>query len=317
MNNLAKNINIVFMGTPHFAKCSLQNIVESGFNVAAVFTNPDKPAGRGMKLCYSPVKEYAKSQNIEVFQPVKLRKNSEVVEILKRLKPDIIVVVAYGKILPDEILQLPRLGCINVHGSLLPKYRGAAPIQWAIINGEKTTGITTMFMDSSMDTGDMLLKEEIDIEENDNFESLYQKLEIIGAKLVVQTLDNIIEQKIIRVKQSEEFTLAPLITKDMTKIDFNKSAREVFNFVRGLSPQPATFMEFFDGKHFKVYDTKVIDENYSTKIGSICYLSKDNMYIQCSTGCISILQIQAPNGKRMKIKDFLAGNKLEIDQVFN
>ena len=173
---MKEDLKIVFMGTPDFAAASLKKLIEEKFNVIACFTNPDKPSGRGMKLKYSEVKEVALENNIKVFQPAKLRKNEEVIDTLKELEPDLIVVVAYGKILPKEILEIPKLGCINVHGSLLPEYRGAAPMQWSLINGDKKTGITTMFMDEGMDTGDMLLKEEVEITEEDNFETLHDKM---------------------------------------------------------------------------------------------------------------------------------------------
>lgn len=316
---MRKDIKVVFMGTPDFAKESLKELVESGFNVCACFTNPDKPSGRGMKLKASAVKEYAIEKNIPVYQPKKVRKNEEVLNILKELEPDVIAVVAYGKILPEEILNLPKYGCINVHGSLLPKYRGAAPMQWAIINGEEKTGITTMFMDVGMDTGDMLLKEEIEIKDEYNLEDIHDKLMVIGAKLLVETIDKVVDGTIVREKQPEEGTYAPMITREMTKIDFTKKAREIFNFVRGLSPFPGTYMELENGKKYKVFDVNYEEDNNIDKTvepGDILLMSKDSLYIRCLDGYIKINQIQPENSKRMDIKAFMAGNRLNMLDKF-
>ena len=310
---MKKDMKIIFMGTPDFAKESLQTLVNNDFNVVGCFTNPDKPSGRGMKLKYSAVKEYAISKDIPVFQPDKLRGNDQVIDILRQLDPDLIVVVAYGKILPEEILSYPKLGAINVHGSLLPKYRGAAPMQWSIINGDKTTGITTMYMDVGMDTGDMLLKDEIKIEENDDFESIHDKLKVVGANLLIKTLDKLLLGNLKRIKQSNDFSIAPMISKEMTKIDFNKNAREIYNFVRGLSPHPGTYMEFFDGTKYKVYKVGyLVDENIDKNIpnGEVVLLAKDCLQIKCNDGYINIIEIQSQSSKRMDISAFIAGNKL-------
>ena len=304
-----KDLKIVFMGTPDFAMCSLKELVEQGANVVACFTNPDKPSGRGMKMAESEVKQYAKSQNILIYQPVKLRKNQEVFELLEKIAPDIIVVVAYGKILPKEILDIPKIGCVNVHGSLLPKYRGAAPMQWALINGEKVTGITTMFMDEGMDTGDMLLKEEVEITNEDDFESLHDKMKVVGAKLLVKTLDKIASGDIKRIKQEKEGTIAPMIDKSMTKIDFNKKGIEIYNFVRGLSPVPGTYMEHENSKIYKVYKVEYKEENIEdVPNGQIIEVTKKSLKIKCADGYIDIKRIQPQNGKKMDIAAFLAGN---------
>lgn len=316
---MRKDIKIVFMGTPDFAKASLIELVESGYNVVLCLTNPDKKSGRGMKLKFSPVKEYAIEKGISVYQPEKLKNNQEVIDILNEIKPDFLVVVAYGKILPKEILDIPRFGAINVHGSLLPKYRGSAPMQWAIINGENKTGITTMFMDEGMDTGDMLLKEEVKIEENDNLESIHDKLMIVGAKLLIKTLDKIVDGTLKGEKQPNEPTYAPMITREMTKIDFNKKALEIYNFVRGLCPFPGTYMELENGKKYKVFGVEaVVDENIDKSIenGDILLMSKNSLYIRCSDGYVKILSIQPENSKRMDISAFLAGNKLELMDKF-
>ncbi len=314
---MSKNLKIIFMGTPEFAACSLKEIINSGRKVEACFTNPDKPSGRGMKTKASEVKEYAMSQNIPIYQPKKLRNNEEVYDILKKIQPDLLVVVAYGKILPKEILEIPRLGAINVHGSLLPKYRGAAPIQWSIINGEKITGITTMYMDEGMDTGDMILKEEVEILEEDNFETLHDKMKVVGAKLLIKTLEMIENGTVTRSKQPDEATYAPMINKDMTKIDFSNTKEQIYNFVRGLSPYPGTYIETENGDKYKVYEvSKEECEESDKESGSIVTLSKKKMAIKCSDGCICIKKIQPQNSKKMDISAFLAGNKISSEERF-
>ena len=314
-----KDIKVVFMGTPDFAKCSLEKLVESGYNIVGVFTNPDKPSGRGMKLKPSDVKVYANEKGIPVFQPAKLRNNPEVIEILNRLQPDVICVVAYGKILPKEVLDFPKLGCINVHGSLLPKYRGAAPMQWAIINGEEKTGITTMYMDEGMDTGDMLLKEEVEITDEDNFETMHDKLKQIGANLLIKTLEKIEDGSIKRQKQSDYFSIAPMIKRETTKIDFNKTSREIFNFVRGLSPFPGTYMEDKNLNKYKVFNVKIVNNDIKeeAKPGTVIKVSKNELVISTKDGGVSILEIQPPNSKRMDIVSFLNGNKICEGETFN
>ena len=316
MNKLNENLKIVFMGTPDFAKASLQALVEAGMNVIACVTNPDSKAGRGMKLRMSPVKEYALSQEIPVFQPEKIRGNNEIIEQIKSLEPDVIAVVAYGKILPKEILEIPRLGAINVHGSLLPDYRGSAPMQWAIINGEEKTGITTMYMDEGMDTGDMLLTEEMAITEQDNFETIHDKMKDIGAKLLVTTIQQIGEGTIARIPQPEECRKeAPMITKEMTKIDFNKTAKEISCFVRGLTPIPGTYIELDNGVKYKIYRIEAVEDlsiDASIENGSILLLAKDKLYIRCEDGYIKILEIQPAGSKRMNITAFFAGNRISM-----
>ena len=316
---MRKDIKVVFMGTPEFACESLKEIYEAGFNIVGCFTNPDKPSGRGMKLKASAVKEYAIEKNIPIYQPKKIRNNQEVLDILDKLAPDVIAVVAYGKILPKEVLDIPKYGCINVHGSLLPKYRGAAPMQWALINGEKETGITTMFMDVGMDTGDMLLKEEIEIKDDYNLETIHDKLMVIGAKLLVKTIDGVVSGTITRIPQPKDGTYAPMITRDMTKIDFNKSAREIFNFVRGLSPFPGTYMELEDGRKYKVFDVSYKeDKNIDSTVepGDILLMSKDSLYIRCKDGYVMINKIQPENSKRMDIRAFMAGNRFNMMDKF-
>ena len=310
--------NVVFMGTPEFAKIALEELYDSGYSIKACFTNLDKPAGRGMKMKMSPVKEFALEKNIPVYQPLKIRKNQEVLDLLKGMDIDFLVVVAYGKILPKEILEIPKYGAINVHASLLPKYRGAAPIEWAIVNGETKTGITTMFMDEGMDTGDMLLKQEVEITEQDDLATIYEKLEKISGKLLVQTLDGILDGSVVREKQSGAFCLAPMIQKEMTKIDFSKKAHEISCFVRGFAPLHGTYMELQDGRKLKVYkiEAKEKEGNDVLPNGSIVTLSKNTLEIKCADGVISVLEIQPENSRRMDISAFLAGNKLKKEDYF-
>ena len=252
-------LNILFMGTPDFAMESLKSLYEAKYNIIGVVTNPDKPKGRGMKLTFSPVKEYAIQNNLEVFQPVKVRKNEEFIEKIKNLNPDVICVVAYGKILPKEILEIPKLGCINVHASLLPKYRGAAPIQWAIINGDKETGVTTMFMDEGMDTGDMILKRKVSIYEDETTGELWDRLSKIGGELLVQTLKNIETNNYKREKQTGEYTMAPMLSKEMAKIDWNnQSAQDIKNLVRGLNPIMGAYTFIEDGKKNKILEGRCL-----------------------------------------------------------
>ncbi len=304
-------MNIVFMGTPDFAVESLKKIYENGHNVLAVVSQPDRPSGRGMKLTPTPVKEYAESHGLKVYQIEKVRKNVEFIETLKKMKPDVIVVVAYGQILPEEVLNIPKYGSINVHGSLLPKYRGAAPIQWSIINGDKTTGITTMYMDKGMDSGDMILKEEIEIADDDTYGTLYEKLKKLGGKLIIETLEKVSEDIAPRRKQPEEYTLAPMIDKAMCRIDWNKSADEIRNLVRGLNPMPVAYTSL-DDKKYKVWECEVVSNITTAEIpGTILSANiKDGLLVATGDGVISITQIQAPNSRRMSTKDYLRGNQI-------
>ncbi len=308
---MRENIKVVFMGTPEFARESLKELVESGYDVVACFTNPDKPSGRGMQLKASAVKEYALEHNIQVYQPKKVRNNVEILNTLKEIAPDFIAVVAYGKILPEEILKIPKYGCINVHGSLLPKYRGSAPMQWALMNGDTKTGITTMYMDKGMDTGDMILKEEIELKEEHNLEYVHDTLMVIGAKLLVKTLDMILDGNAPREKQPDDYTVAPMITKEMTKVDFNKSCNEIFNKYRGLTPFPGVYMETQNGVKYKIkemsYEKKNI-EGYEA--GDIIDATDEGIDIKCNDGYIRIKVLQPENRKAMDVASFLRGYKL-------
>ena len=241
-------MKIIFKGTPDFARDSLEAVYNAGYEIIGVVTNPDRPKGRGMKMIPSPVKEFALEKELKIYQPEKVKNNIEFIDEIKSLNPDVICVVAYGKILPEEILNIPKLGCINVHGSLLPKYRGAAPIQWAILNGDKETGVTTMYMDKGMDTGDMILKEKVTIGEDETTGELWDRLSKIGGELLVKTLEQIEARTAPREKQGEDYTMAPMLNKDMAKIDWeNKSAIEIKNLVRGFNPIMGAYT-FWNGK---------------------------------------------------------------------
>ena len=317
-------MKIVFMGTPDFARDSLSAIYDAGHEITAVVTVPDKPKGRGMKLIPCEVKEYAIEKNIKVYQPEKLRENKEIVDTLKDINPDVICVVAYGKILPKEILDIPRLGCINVHGSLLPKYRGAAPIQWAVLNGDKKTGITTMYMDVGMDTGDMILKQEVEIGENETTGELWDRLSKIGGKLLVETLKQIENGTAPRKKQGDDFSVAPMLSKDMAKIDWeNKTAQEIKNLVRGLNPIMGAYT-FLNGSKIKFWKVDIAknigydEDNIQIFRNGTVLISdqRDGLFIKTKQGILSVLEIQGENAKRMNINDFLRGNYIEEFQVF-
>ncbi len=320
-------MKIVFMGTPDFAEESLEAIYNEGHEILGVVTNPDKPKGRGMKMVSSPVKEFALKKELNVYQPLKVRNNTEFIEEIKLLNPDVICVVAYGKILPKEILDIPKFGCINVHASLLPKYRGAAPIQWAILNGDKTTGITTMYMDVGMDTGDMILSEEVEIGENETTGELWDRLSKIGGKLLVETLQKIEKGTAPRKKQGEDFTLAPMLSKEMAKIDWEeKNAIEIKNLVRGLNPIMGAY-SYLNEKKIKFWKVEVttIDEMIpklqkdinNLKNGTILIANqKDGLYIKTKYQILKVLEIQGENAKRMPIADYLRGNFIKELDVF-
>lgn len=317
-------MRILFMGTPDFARESLEAVYKAGYEIIGVVTNPDRPKGRGMKMIPSPVKEYAIEKGFKIYQPEKVKNNTEFIEEIKNLKPDVICVVAYGKILPKEILDIPKQGCINVHGSLLPKYRGAAPIQWAILNGDKTTGITTMYMNEGMDTGDMILKEEVTIGENETTGELWDRLSKIGGTLLVDTLKRIEEGTAPREKQGEDFTLAPMLDKQMAKIDWeNKTAEQIKNLVRGLNPIMGAYT-FLNGKKIKFWkvdlakESEVMAERIESLRNGTVVVShpKDGLFIKAKDGIIKIIEIQGENAKRMHIQDFLRGNNIEEFEVF-
>ena len=317
-------LKILFMGTPDFARESLEAVYNAGYEILGVVTNPDKPKGRGMKMVASPVKEFALEKGLTVYQPEKVRNNEEFVEKIKSLNPDVICVVAYGKILPKEILEIPRYGCINVHGSLLPKYRGAAPIQWAVLNGDKETGVTTMYMDVGMDTGDMILKEKVEIGEDETTGELWDRLSKIGAKLLVETLKQIEEGTAPREKQGEEFTMAPMLNKEMSKINWDEqTAQNIKNLVRGLNPIMGAYT-FLDEKKIKFWKVdiakqdEIIADNIEILRNGTVILSnpKEGLFIKTKDGILKVLEIQGENAKRMSIGDFLRGNRIEEFEVF-
>lgn len=325
-------MRILFMGTPDFAQESLKCLYESKYDIIGVVTNPDKPKGRGMKMVASPVKEYALEKGLKVYQPERVRKNEEFIKEIKNLNPDLIVVVAYGKILPKEILDIPKLGCINVHASVLPKYRGAAPIQWAVINGEKITGVTTMYMDIGMDTGDMILTKETQIGEEETTGELWDRLSKIGGKLLIETVKQIKQGIAPRMKQAEEFTLAPMLNKEMAKINWEeKTASQIHNLVRGLNPIMGAYT-FLNGKKLKFWKVKVKTQKELTQMfpeleeylfklkdvmeGTILFSNdKKGLFIKAKEGIIQVEEIQGENAKRMPIGDFLRGNEIEVGQI--
>ena len=309
------------MGTPDFAAESLKSIYEAGEEIIGVVTNPDKPKGRGMKMCYSPVKEFALKKNLEIYQPEKVKKNTEFIEKIKELNPDVICVVAYGKILPKEILDIPKYGCINVHASILPKYRGAAPIQWAVINGDSQTGVTTMQMDEGMDTGDILICEKVNIDKNETTGELWDRLSVIGGKVLVKTLDKIKNGTITRTKQGDNYTMAPMLNKELSKINWQeKTSLEIKNLTRGLNPIMGTYA-FLDGKKYKFWSVEIAEENsFENKnedAGTILISNeKQGLYVKTKDGVLKINIIQPENSKRMNVCDFLRGKKLEVGKKF-
>ena len=321
------------MGTPDFALESLKALYEAKYDIIGVVTNIDKPKGRGMKMVASPVKEYAIEKNLQVYQPIKVRNNPEFLEEVKKLNPDLICVVAYGKILPQELLDIPKYGCVNVHGSLLPEYRGAAPIQWAVLNGDKKTGVTTMFMNAGMDTGDMILKEEVEIGEDETTGELWDRLKTIGANLLIKTVKEIENGTATRTKQPEEGTMAPMLSKEMAKIDWkNKTANDIKNLVRGLNPIMGAYT-FLDGKKIKFWKVQTLTENellekfqeleeykyHLNKIqaGTVLFSDdKKGLFIKANGGILQVLEIQGENSKRMAVGDFLRGNPVGVGNMF-
>lgn len=306
-------MNIVFMGTPDFAVESLRKIYESGHNIKAVISQPDKKSGRGMNILPTPVKEYALSKGLAVYQTEKIKKDRELIEKIKEMRPDVIVVVAFGQILSQEILDIPKYGSINVHGSLLPKYRGAAPIQWSIINGDEITGITTMYMDAGMDTGDMIQKFELAIEENETYGTLYEKMKILGGRAITETLERIADGTAHREKQPKEFSIAPMIEKEMGKIDWNKSSREIRNLIRGFNPMPGAYTILENDTRMKVWMAEYSDMAVENDVEAGTFIvanAKDGLFIKTGDGVLELTEIQMPNLKRMSAKEYLRGHSL-------
>lgn len=307
-------MRIIFMGTPDFAVPCLKALIDSSEDVVGVFTQPDKPKGRGYELTPPPVKVCAIENNIHVFQPVSM-KNGEAIKIINSLCADLIIVVAYGKILPKEILESTKYGCINIHASLLPKLRGAAPIQYSILNGETETGVTSMQMDIGLDTGDMLVKKSIPITDDMNAGELHDELSVIGADVLLETIKNLKNGNLKPEKQDDsKSTYAPMLSKDLCPIDFSKSAREVHNHIRGLSPWPVA-TTFVNGKKLKIHKSKLIDEKFCGKIGEIVD-NNNRLVVLCGDGnCIEITEIQVEGKKKTDCASYLRGNKIDCGVI--
>ena len=312
-------MKIIFMGTPDFSVGTLNALVDAGHEVVLAVTQPDKPKGRGGKMQLTPVKEAALAHGIPVFQPKKIR-DSECIEELRKYGADIMVVIAFGQILPKEILEMTPFGCVNVHASLLPKYRGSAPIQWAVINGEKVSGVTTMQMDEGIDTGDMLLKTEVRLDEDETGESLHDKLAAAGAKLCVRTLEGLKEGAINPQKQGESPTeYARMLDKSLGNIDCEQPAVSIERLVRGLNSWPSAYTDW-DGKVMKLWEAKVCKEEKAPIIkepapGTVVKVEKDGFYVQTGDGLLKIMKLQIPGKKKMDAADFLRGYQISAGDV--
>lgn len=312
-------MKIVFMGTPDFAAGALKALVEAGHQITAVITQPDRPKGRGKELIFSPVKEYALSQGIEVFQPVRI-KRQESVEVLRQYEADVYVVAAFGQILSAQILGIPRLGCLNIHASLLPKYRGAAPIPWAILNGDEKTGVTIMQMDEGLDTGDMLLQREISIGEDETADSLHDKLMHLGAELIVEALPLLDEGRLTPVKQNEgQATHVGKLDKEFGRINWQEAADVIARKVRGLNSWPSAYT-FFRGKRLKIWEASAIYEASvrnasSEEYGMIAGVEKDAFYVRAGDGLLRVNVVQLEGKKRMCVKEFLLGYPLKTGEI--
>ena len=297
------------MGTPDIAAVCLKKILDDGFEVAGVYTQPDRPKGRGMKMVCSPVKELALAHDLPVFQPESFRED-ETVETLKALKPDVCAVVAYGRILPQRVLDVPTRGCINIHASLLPRYRGSAPYQWAVLDGLEETGVTAMYLCREMDAGDIIDTVRTPIGENETAGELLDRLAQLGAGLLSRTLARFAAGEVPAVPQDPALvSYAPMLDKTMCPIDWNKTARQVHNHVRGLHPWPVATMEL-DGKKFKVHETRVVEGTGTP--GQVLGLTKTGLIVACGQGAVEIRSLQAEGGKRMAAPDYFRGHPLEL-----
>lgn len=301
-------MKIVYMGTPDFAVRPLKSLVESGYEVCAVFTSPDRPRGRSGRLCCCEVKEAAVSMGLPVIQPEKL-KSPEVLEKLEELAPDVIVVAAYGYIIPDSILTLPKYGCINIHASLLPAYRGAAPVQWAVLNGEKVSGVTIMRVDTGLDTGDIIARQEVVLSDDETSESLFEKLSECGAHLLTDTLKKIEDGTAVFTPQPRESTTAyaRMIKKQDGRIDWTRTACELSCFVRGMNPWPCAY-DVMNGKNIRIWKAVPAAESTDKAPGTVVKADRDGLYVQTGEGCLSVLELQAEGKKRMGYDEFLRGS---------
>ena len=302
-------MKVIFMGTPDFAVATLEEIIAAGHEVTLVITQPDKPKGRGKEVQFPPVKEAALAHGIEVYQPVRV-KEPECVSYLAKYQPDIIIVAAFGQILPKEILEMPKYGCVNVHASLLPKYRGAAPIQWAVINGDKVSGVTTMRMDAGLDTGDMIECTEVTLAPDETGGSLFDRLADAGAKLCVSTMAKIEAGTATYTKQEDEkATHTRMISKKMGKINWKASAAEIERLIRGLNPWPSAYT-FLDGKTLKIWRAAVLSGGDPENAGCIVTAEKEKLHIQTGDGILALEEVQLEGKKRMKTEDFLRGHAI-------
>ena len=306
-------MRIIFMGTPEFAAPAIDSLIAAGHEIAAVFSQPDKPKGRGYAMTPPPVKVKALEHGVPVYQPTSMR-DGEALKIFHAIKPDVGVVIAYGKILPQEILDSPKYGCINVHASLLPKYRGAAPIQWSVIDGEPKTGVTTMQMDAGLDTGDMLLRSETEIQPDETAGELHDRLSAMGAELIVRTLDALAKGELRPEKQDDsQSCYAKMLTKELCAVDWSRSAREIHNRIRGLSPWPVA-TAVLEGKKLKIHRSAVSDmEAPEAECGEI--ISLDPLTVKCGSGAVELLEIQAEGKKRMFSADYLRGHKIDLGTI--
>lgn len=308
-------MRIVFMGTPDISVKTLERLIEEGHDIVGIVTQPDRPKGRGNKISVSPVKEVALKHNLKIFQPEKAS-SPEFIAELENLNPDLIVVIAYGQILKKNLLEIPKYGCINVHVSLLPKLRGAAPINWAIINGDKKTGVTIMFMDEGLDTGDIIDVKEFELDNEITAGELHDWMMVEGAELLVKTVRNIESGNYTRTKQNDnESTYAPMMNRNLGHVDFSKSAEDIHNLVRGTIPWPGAWCESDYGK-IKIWKTKVINQNSSKTVGEVIKVDKDGILVSCSDKCLLIKEIQMPNKKRMEVSEFIKGNSIELGSIF-
>lgn len=304
-------MKIVFMGTPEFSVPSLKKLIDT-YGVCGVFTQPDKPKGRGKKMAFSPIKELAIANNIPVYQPIKLKDDRECIEALKELNPDFIIVVAFGQILTQEVLDIPKYACINLHASLLPMYRGAAPLNWAIINGEKVSGNTTMLMELGLDTGDMLIKNEVEITDNMTCGELHNLLMSTGGDLLVETIEGVVNKTIIAEKQAGETFYAKMLNKETGRINWQDSAKNIHNLIRGLNPWPIAHTTY-EEQTMKIYKSSVLNEQSDKEPGTIISVLKEGIKVSCLEGVLLIEVVQFPNGKPLTIEQYTNGKPIKVN----